>query len=179
MAESKRLVTLFVAMSVDGFIAEENDGLDFLKVVERPGEDYGYKDFVSGVDTVILGRKTYEIELGFGLPFWHHERKCYVVSRTLQGENEHATFYNGDLGDLIGRLKGEEGKGIYVDGGAELVGELLKRDLLDRLVLSVIPTLVGSGRPLFTRDRSLQDLRLLRSETYPSGLVQLWYERVR
>ena len=172
-------MTVFMGVSVDGFIAQDNDVLDFLSTVERPGEDYGYAAFVAGIDTLIMGRRTYDKVLSFGIPFPHKERKCYVVSRTREGEDENVTYYGGDLGALIRDLKAQDGKGIYVDGGSELVGELLKQDLIDRLVLSLIPTLVGSGVPLFSPDRGLQDLRLIKSVSYASGLVQLWYERVR
>lgn len=171
-----RKVILYIATSLDGFIAGENDDLGFLSTVETPGEDYGYTNFVNSVDTVIMGRKTYDKVLGFGIPFPHAGRKCYVYSNTRSGSDENVAYYNGNMGDLIAQLKQTEGKDIFIDGGAELVNELLKQKLIDRYCLSIIPYIVGSGVQLFKQGRPQQKLKFLHSATFPSGLVQMWYD---
>jgi dihydrofolate reductase len=164
-------------MSLDGYIAKADDNLDFLSVVEKEGEDYGYVAFQQEVDTLIWGRKTYDKVLSFGMDFPHKDKKCYVLSRSKTGSDENVEFFGGDIGELIARIRSEEGKHIYCDGGAEVVYELLKNRLIDKLIISVIPYLLGSGIRLFKDGRPEQQLQLIRSTTFPTGLVQLWFEK--
>lgn len=173
----KREIILYIAMSLDGYIAKDNDNIDFLSVVESPGEDYGYGDFQKGVDTVIWGRKTYDKVLSFGIEFPYKDKKCYVLSRTKKGKDENVEFYNGDVKELIQTIRQQKGKNIYCDGGGEVVFELLKNSLIDKMIISVIPHLVGSGVRLFKNGRPEQKLTFLKSITFPSGLVQLWYSK--
>lgn len=173
-----RQVILYIAMSLDGFIAKDQDNLDFLSIVESPGEDYGYSSFISEVDTIIWGRKTYDKVLSFGIEFPYKNKKCYVLSRTKSGKDENVEFYNGEIKVLIEDLKKKEGKNIYCDGGSEVVFELLKHKLIDKMGISVIPHLVGNGVRLFKDNRPEQSLKFSRSISYPSGLVQLWYDAI-
>lgn len=163
-------------MSLDGFIAKDEDNLDFLSVVESPGEDYGYSSFQKEVDTLIWGRKTYNKVLSFGIDFPHKDKKCYVLSKTRKGQDENVEFFNGEIKDLILKIRQQEGKHIYCDGGGEVVFALLKDSLIDKMVISIIPHLVGNGIRLFKDNRPEEKLKLLKSITFPSGLVQLWYE---
>jgi len=171
-----REVILYIGMSVDGYIAKEDGNIDFLSIVDAPNEDYGYYSFLHDIDTVIWGRKTYDKLLSFGIDFPHKDKKVYVLSRTKTGSDDNVTFFGGDIRDLISSLKGESGKNIYCDGGGELVFELLKYKLINKMVISVIPHLVGNGIRLFKDNRPEQHLRFIRSVSFPSGLVQLWYE---
>ena len=165
-------------MSVDGYIARSDGGLDWLTMVAAPGEDYGYAEFVNSVDTVLMGRKTYEKVLTFDTEFPHKGRQCYVLTQTRSGTDENVTFYNGSLDTLINELKSRDGKDIFVDGGAEVVNALMKQDLIDRFIISIIPTFLGSGIALFRVGRPGQRIRLTDTKYFPSGLVQLCYERV-
>ncbi|MEQ9440595.1 MAG: dihydrofolate reductase family protein [Cyclobacteriaceae bacterium] len=174
----KRSVVLYIAMSLDGYIAGEDDNLDFLSMVETPGEDFGYADFQKDVDTLIWGRKTYDKVMSFGIDFPHADKKCYVLSQSKTGKDEHVTYVS-DVKKLIEQLQQEPGKAIYCDGGGETVFELLKHSLIDRLIISVIPHLLGSGTRLFKDGRPEQKLTFKRSITYPSGLVQLWYDKAQ
>jgi len=148
-----RKVILYIGMSLDGYIAKDEDNIDFLSKVDIPGEDYGYEDFQQNVDTLIWGRKTYDKLLSFGIPFPHKDKKCYVLSHTRTGINEDVEYYGGSLPALISKLKNEEGKHIYCDGGGEAVFCLLKDKLIDKMVISVIPYLVGQGVKLFKDGR--------------------------
>lgn len=173
----KRKVIVFIACSADGYIAGKEDNLDFLSIVEAPPEDYGYEDFVSTVDTVIMGRKTYEKVLNFGVPFPHQERVCYVISSTKKEKEDHVIFWNDSPEHLVQHLLKEEGGSIFVDGGATTIHSLLKNGLVDQFILSIIPHLLGSGIRLFKDNFPEQSLKLTDSKTFPSGLVQLWYEK--
>ncbi|WP_315818448.1 dihydrofolate reductase family protein [Paraflavitalea speifideaquila] len=173
----KRQVFLFIAMSIDGYIAKDEDNIDFLSIVELPGEDYGYADFKQSVDTVIWGRKTYDKVKAMGIGSLYSKEKVYVLSRTRTGTDENVTYHNGPIKSLIETLQQQPGKNLYCDGGGDLVYELLKESLVDRMIISIIPHLVGTGVRLFRDGLQEQSLTLTRSISFPSGLVQLWYEK--
>ncbi len=174
---NNRQVILYIAMSLDGYIAKPNDDLSFLSIVQKEGEDYGYADFVSTVDTVILGRKTYDWVRKQVGEFPHADKNAYIITRTSRPTIGKTTFYSGDLTELVRKLKGEKGKNVFCDGGAEIVNELLKNDLLDEIIISVIPILVGNGTRLFKDNRPEQKLKLVNVKTFDTGLTQLHYKR--
>lgn len=174
---NNRQVILYIAMSLDGYIAKPNDDLSFLLIVQKEGEDYGYADFVSTVDTVILGRKTYDWVMKQVGEFPHADKNAYIITRTSRPTIGKTTFYSGDLTELVRKLKGEKGKNVFCDGGAEIVNELLKNDLLDEIIISVIPILVGNGTRLFKDNRPEQKLKLVNVKTFDTGLTQLHYKR--
>lgn len=173
----ERKVVLYIAMSLDGYIARENNDIDWLSIVDDPTEDYGYEEFIKGVDTVIMGRKTYDKVLSFDIDFHHRGRKCYVISRTRTGFEENVEYYSGNLEKLIADLKAVEGNNIFIDGGAEVVNELLKLNLIDECIISIIPIFLGSGIRLFKDGRPEQQLNLKSAKQFKSGLVQLSYGR--
>jgi dihydrofolate reductase len=176
-----RKLSLFIATSLDGYIAKPNDDLGFLKLVEKEGEDYGYADFTATIDTLILGRKTYDYVLR-EIDSSHYDngqRDVYVITRTERPSVGRTTFYTGNLAELVQRLKSENGKDIYCDGGAEIVNELLKNDLIDELIISIVPVLVGNGTRLFKDGRPEQQLALAGAKTFDTGLTQLHYKRKR
>jgi len=170
-----RKLILYIAMSLDGYIAKKDDNIDFLSIVETPNEDFGYSDFLRNIDTVIWGRKTFDKVLSFGNGVPHKDKKVYVISSTKKGKEEHAEYCS-NLVDLVKSLKNEKGKDIYCDGGAVVVFELLNHQLFDRLIVSVIPHILGDGIRLFKDSNIEQYLQFKRSISYPSGLVQLWYD---
>ncbi|PRD57112.1 dihydrofolate reductase family protein [Sphingobacterium gobiense] len=174
-----RKLSLFIAMSLDGYIAKPNDDLSFLKLVEKEGEDYGYVEFTSRIDTIIIGRRTYDYvvkEIGAS-HYDNGQRDIYVITRTERPQVGRTIFYTGDLTELVDRLKSESGKHIYCDGGAEVINELLKNDLVDELIISVIPVLLGSGTRLFKDGRPEQTLEFVKAKTFETGLMQLQYKR--
>jgi dihydrofolate reductase len=176
-----RKLVLFIATSLDGYIAKPNDDLSFLKIVEKEGEDYGYEEFTANIDTIILGRKTYDYvlkEIG-SAHYDNGERDVYVITKTERPGVGRTTFYTGSLTELIQRLKAENGKDMYCDGGAEVINELLKNDLIDELTISMIPILVGNGTRLFKDNRPEQELELMSSKSFDTGLTQLHYKRKR
>lgn len=174
-----RKLSIFIATSLDGYIAKPNDDLSFLSLAEKEGEDYGYADFTAGIDTIIIGRKTYDYVLKEVGPshYDNGQREVYVITRTERPSVGKTTFYTGQLADLVQRLKSENGKNIYCDGGAEVIDELLHHDLIDELVISVIPILVGNGTRLFKDNRPEQVLELVSAQSFDTGVVQLHYKR--
>ena len=176
-----RKLSLFIATSLDGYISKPNDDLSFLNLVQKDGEDYGYSKFTETIDTIILGRKTYDYVLRkIGSSHYDNgERKVYVITRTARPNSGNTTFYTGDLIELIRRLKSETGKNIYCDGGAEIVNELLKADLVDEIIISIVPILVGDGVRLFKDGGPELLLELVDVTNYDTGLTKLHYVRHR
>jgi dihydrofolate reductase len=174
-----RKLSLFIATSLDGYIAKPNDDLSFLKLVEKEGEDYGYSEFTSTIDTIIIGRKTYDYVLKeIGASHYDNgQRDVYVITRNERPQVGRTTFYTGNLAKLVERLKSEKGKNIYCDGGAEVINELLKHDLVDEFIISIIPVLLGDGIKLFKDGRPEQTLEFITVKTFETGLTQLHYKR--
>lgn len=174
-----RTVSVFIATSLDGYIAKPNDDLSFLKLVEKEGEDYGYAEFTATIDTIIVGRKTFDwVAKEIGTSHYDNgQRDVYVMTRTERESVGKIKFYTGSIAALVHQLKSKEGKNIYCDGGAEVINELLKCDLVDDLIISVVPVLVGNGTRLFKDGRPEQQLELLTAKTFDTGLTQLHYKR--
>ncbi|GAB3659907.1 dihydrofolate reductase family protein [Echinicola sediminis] len=166
-------------MSLDGYIAKPNDDLSFLKLVEKEGEDYGYAEFTSQIDTLIIGRRTYDYVLKEIGPshYDNGKRDVYVITRTERKQKGRTVFYTGSISELVKRLKSETGKNIYCDGGAEVINELLRHELIDEFVISVIPILLGNGTRLFKDGRPEQLLEFVTAKPFETGLVQLYYKR--
>jgi len=171
-----RKLIVYIAMSVDGYIADCNDELSFLSIVEKEGEDYGYSKFVNTIDTVIIGRKTFDKIVSLGYPNPHPDKNVYIITRSPKSSFSNYQFYTGSLTNLVNTLKQETGNHIYCDGGAEIVNELLKHNLVDEIILSVIPILLGNGISLFKKEQTSNQLELLSSKSFEKGLVQLHYK---
>ena len=174
-----RKLFVYIAASLDGFIAKPGDDLSFLSVVEKDGEDYGYASFMETIDTVIMGRKTYDWVMKHVPQFSHADKNTYIITRTPKPATGNTIFYTGDLKDLVTNLKLSGGKNIFCDGGAEIISELVKEDLVDEYIISIIPILVGNGKRLFNDHRPEQMLELISVNQFVKGLAQLHYKRVR
>src|SRR5690606_37908899 len=174
-----RKLSLFIAMSLDVYIAKPNDDLSFLDLVEKEGEDYGYTAFTSSIDTLIIGRRTYDyVVKHVGASHYDNwDRDVYVITKTERPALGRTTFYTGNVQELVQRLKAQSGKNIYCDGGAEVINELLKHDLIDEFIISIIPVLVGGGTRLFKEGVPELILEHVETKTFDAGLTQLHYRR--
>ncbi len=169
-------VTLFIATSLDGKIAGPDDDVSWLFT----DADYGYSAFYSEVDALVMGRGTYKVVNTFGE--WPYKgRRTYVVSRTeeVAVTTPDTVAFCGTLADLVEKLDEEERKTVWLVGGGELVTSFLQQGLIDELVVSLHPVLLGRGVPLFPTSfpRAILDLKSVNS--YDSGLVQLRYAVMR
>lgn len=174
-----RNLILYIATSLDGYIAKPNDDLDFLSIVQQKDQDYGYSEFVNTVDAVIVGRKTYDKVISMGFDFPHSDKDAYIITRTPKPNIGNVKFYTGDLKTLVDKLKSENGKNIFCDGGAEIVNELLKENLIDEFIISIIPIIVGNGTKLFKDGRPEQKLELVSAKSFEKGLTQLHYKKCK
>jgi dihydrofolate reductase len=173
----RRHVILYIAISLDGYIAKPDDDISFLSRVEKEGEDYGYSEFMKTVDTIILGRRTYDKikDIGFGYP---KDKEVYIISHHTGIEDKALKYYSGPLGSLITNLRNEQGRNIFCDGGSEVINQLLQDNLIDEFFISIIPVILGDGIRLFRDGRPELDLKLTSTREFDSGLVQLHYVRI-
>jgi dihydrofolate reductase len=170
-----RRVKLFIATSLDGHVARADGRIDWL----YHDADYGYAAFYDSIDTVIMGRRTYDDVLGFG-PYPYADKTGYVFSHSRPpAAAGSVTFVSGSPADFVARLRRLPGKDLWLAGGAGLVAAFLDHDLVDEFIVSVHPVVLGSGIPLFPRQGREIALTLSGVTSYESGLVQLRYERRR
>lgn len=169
-----RKIILNLAVTLDGFIEGPNGEYDWCFT----DQDYGMKQFFEEVDTVIYGRKSYELVTSMegGLNQFP-KMKNYVFSKTLQTAPPEATLVNSDPKAFVASIRNEPGKDIWLFGGAELAAAFLEQGLVDVFWLSVHPILLGSGKLLFPQQNGRTPLELIECKAYDSGLVSLKYQR--
>ena len=169
----KHKVILNIATSLDGFIARKDGSVDWLPEINNTKEDYGMKEFLDSVGTVILGNTTYA-KFGAHYP----NKKCFVFSRKNSGKKDNITYVNSNVQDFINGLS-ENDENIWLVGGADIVKEFLKNNLIDKFVITVIPTVLGEGIPLFGDGCGEHKLKLQNIMSYDSSVIQLRYQLVR
>lgn len=168
-----RQVVLYIAASLDGFIADADNELDWL--LSAPGEgDNGFSEFYQTVDTVLLGRKTYDWirQHEGGKPY--ADKECYVFSRFTHDDAGFISLSGEELVRFIGKLKSQKGRDIWLVGGGELIREFLNAGLVDQLRISVAPMILSSGIPLFRNLAAPTELALTGTKQY-GQLVELCY----
>lgn len=167
--------SVFIASSLDGYIARPDGTFDFLSIVERANEDYGFAEFFATIDALVIGRNTYETALGFAE--WPYAGKRCIVLTHREAPSVHGEqFFAGEPQALLEQLALAGAQRLYVDGGA-VIREFLVHDLIDDLTLSIVPVLLGRGVALFGNEVPEQRLALESCQAYESGLVQLRYAR--
>ena len=167
------MITYYVACSLDNFIAGPKGELDWLPNPEG-GEDFGYKAFYDKQDLMVMGRKTYDICLGFG--DWPYPGKETVVLTRQTGLKArfNERFESFDAAQWRERSKS---KNVYLNGGGEVARLFLEHGLLDRLEMALIPVTLGAGLPLFAPGFPQTRWKLEHSQAHPMGLVQISYSK--
>lgn len=173
-----RKSVLFIAMSLDGYIADKHGGVSWLSGQNPALESQdAYAQFVQGVDTVVMGWTTYhQVATELSPCKWVYSAlTSYVITHREIASTKQIRFVDESPGDLVRRLKKEPGKDIWICGGANIVHQLLQENLIDLFFISVIPTILGSGTRLFgSLDRELK-LNLIRTQSF-NGITELVYE---
>ncbi|MGO9064430.1 MAG: dihydrofolate reductase family protein [Myxococcaceae bacterium] len=165
----------FVGVSLDGFLARPDGSIDWLEPFE--GQEHGFADFFQSIDTLVIGRKTYEFvlrHLAGGGPWLYRGKRCVVVThRAMQAQNGERAFA-GEPTELLAQLQAEGARHIYVDGGV-VIRSFLAAGLLDDLTMTVVPSLIGEGLPLFGGLKLESGLLLDGVKSFGDQLVQLRY----
>ncbi len=177
-----RKVVLFIATSLDGYIADFKGSVNWIQGEDAENNDMGnYNKFIKTIDTVVLGRRTYEqIITELSPDVWPYKGlDSYVLThREYQNNQEERIFFvNTDIKKFIEELKSEEGKkDIWICGGANIINQLVELDLIDKYYLTVVPTILGDGIRLFDKIDKNINLKLVETSTY-NGMIDLIYER--
>lgn len=181
-----RKIILDLAVTLDGFIEGKNGEVDWCIM----DDEMGFVDFLNQIDTILYGRKSYEL-WGQYTPgdeaadsekeIWSlvHSKDKYVFSRSQKGTDHQASFINDNILEEVNQLKNKPGKDIWLYGGASLITTFIHLGLVDELRLSVHPVVLGEGKPLFTDIKQRLNLKLTDTKRFSSGVVQLCYQILR
>ncbi|MED4015152.1 dihydrofolate reductase family protein [Sutcliffiella cohnii] len=172
--DNKRNLVLFIATSLDGYIATKDESLEWLFNVEGEG-DSGFSEFYETVDTVLLGKRSYDWVMKQDIEeFPYKNKECYVFTRSSIDDNEDVKFVNDDVTEFVDKLKSKGGKNIWIVGGGELLHSFIQKKLVDEIILTVTPTLIGNGIPLFREGEYNLDLSLIGMRKF-NQFVELHY----
>ena len=171
-----RKIVVYIATSADGFIARPDGSVDWLNRPQTAG-DYGMGAFRRSIDSIVLGRKTYEFGLQHGARFGT-QPKHYVFSRdaTSLVRAPGVEFVSEEPAVFAKHLRAQPGKNIWMMGGSEIIGSFLDEVAIDEFIITVVPTFIGEGIPLLAPRHREVALRLLDVQQFPDGVVQLHYE---
>ena len=167
-----RKIILYIACSADGYIAGPGHDLSFLDVADQAGSDFGHAEFVARVDEAFTGRTTYEVVAGLGYPDPHPEREFHVIS-TNQTQPPHLAV---DLLEWARERKSLPGrKDIWCDGGASIARQLISADLIDEIILTIMPQNLAGGTLLLENARPPESFQLHKTLEYSLGITQRHY----
>ena len=174
--------SVFIATSLDGYIADKNDGIDWLNSVPNPdNDDMGYLEFSNRIDALVMGRKTFETVLGFDVD-WPYDKPVFVLSNKLkeipESHKDKAYLVRGTLMQILEQIHQKGHKRLYIDGGTT-IRNFLKADLIDEMVLTTIPILLGGGSPLFSKLPNELKFELVETKVFLNQIVQNHYKRKR
>lgn len=172
-------VSLFIAMSLDGYIADSRGSVDWLTGQGNDEENLDtYSEFAKDIDTVVMGWNTYhQIVTELSPDKWiYHAFTSYVVTHTPETSSDKIRFTSENPVELVKKLRDEQGKGIWICGGADTIQQLVKADMIDCYYITVIPTILGSGIRLFEQADHEIKLKLLKTQSY-NGMTDLIYKK--
>jgi dihydrofolate reductase len=170
---------IYIAASLDGYIATKEGNIDWLTGFPNPeGTDYGYADFLTTIDTTLTGNNTYKDILVLSETFPYPDKTNYVFTRdATQQDTAFVKFISRDIVAFVREIKAANGKDIWLVGGGQLNGALLQENLVDEMIIHVIPVVLGDGIPLFGAIVMEKVFKLSNTKTYSSGVLELHYSR--
>ncbi len=172
--------SVFIATSLDGFIADKNGGVDWLHSIPNPdNNDMGYVEFNDEIDALVMGRTTFETVIGFDVP-WPYSKPVFVLSNKLkeipESHKDKAFLINGTLTEILEQIHEKGYRRLYIDGGTT-IRNFLKEDLIDEMVLTTIPILLGGGSSLFGDLPTELNFELIGTKTFLNQISQRHYKR--
>lgn len=171
---------LYIATTLDGKIARKDGSLDWLFALENPNQvDHGYADFLKSIGTTVMGKNTYNEILGFGVEWPYKEMDSYIVTadKEFRASTPGTYIISTGIADHINKLKRESHKDIWLIGGGKLITYFLNNDLLERMILTLIPTIIGEGISLFPGNPKETKWILSDVEKFETGVVNLTYDK--
>lgn len=173
-----RKIKLYIAASIDGYIAGPDGELDWLSDYPiTPELNYGYKDFFDSIDTVVMGGRTYRDILNMGVIYPYKDKTSYIITRNaFKSSKEDIIYITNNIENNISELKKSVGKDIWLVGGGETVSLFLNQNWIDEMIITYIPILLGEGIRLFPNKAKESKWSLIQSQTFINGVVQTRYQ---
>ncbi len=171
---------LYIATSLDGFIARPDGSLDWLTSVPSPDTgDYGYAAFLERIGTTIMGRLTYDEIIGFGVEWPYAGLDTYVATKNsaLKIQSPDTYLLTEDLREFVTELKRKAKNDIWLVGGGQLITAFINEGLLDKMIITIIPKIIGEGIPLFAGLSGETSWKLTETQSFDTGVVNLTYEK--
>ena len=170
-------IVLYIAASIDGYIARSNGDLDWLMEYPiTPDFNYGYDEFFESVDTVNMGGRTYRDILSMDVIWPYKDKNTYILTHNPIKTNENIQFITDNFIERVIRLREENGKNIWLVGGGEIISMLLNHNLIDEMIITTIPVILGDGVPLFPNSPKESKWELLENQSYSNGVTQAIYK---
>lgn len=166
---------VFIATSIDGFIADKNGGIDWLHNIPNPENlDMGYNNFMKGIDAIVMGKNTFETVCGLDID-WPYAVPVFVLSNSLQNIPEKfkdkAKLVKGDLTEIIAQINASGYQNLYIDGG-KTIQSFLNQNLINEITITLIPILLGEGIPLFSKLKNKLNLECTKTTLFTNKIVQ-------
>lgn len=172
-------IKLYIAASIDGYIARTDGEMDWLTEFPMTNEDnYGYKEFYQSVDTVIMGGRTYRDILLMDFIWPYNGKKTFIVSHTDVMTRDDVEFISEDIINRISRLRDDKGKDIWLVGGGELIAMLSDSGLIDEMIITYVPVTLGNGIRLFQDTKAEYKWKLESVESYSNNVFQVRYTKM-
>jgi dihydrofolate reductase len=174
--------SVFIATSLDGFIADDKGGIDWLNTIPNPDHlDMGYGDFISRIDAIVMGRITFETVCSFDMD-WPYSIPVFVISNSMTKIPENfadkARLVKGNVKEILDVIHEQGFSRLYIDGGAT-IQSFLKEDLIDEMIITIVPILLGAGVPLFSQLPRTLEFECTYTKIFLDKLVQNHYKRVK
>ncbi len=171
---------VFIATSLDGYIADRSGGVDYLNTYPEINTiDTGYNDHMASIDALVMGRISFETVIGFDIP-WPYNKPVYVLSNTLTQVpdkcGDQVTILSGTIPDVLKKIHSDGHTQLYIDGG-KVIQDFLKHDLIDQMIITIIPVLLGGGIPLFSESEVSTKFECFKTQLFLDKLVQNHYRK--
>jgi dihydrofolate reductase len=171
---------IYIATSLDGFIATLDGGIDWLMEIPNPdNSDFGFKDFMDSIDAIVMGRNTYEKVLSFDCE-WPYSKKVFVLTNTLNSIDNSlfgkVEIINGSIPEIVNKLKKAGFQRLYIDGGMT-IQSFLNENLIDEMIITKVPVVLGDGIPLFKNNDHERKFQLVSTEKFENGMEKSYFKK--
>ena len=162
-------IILYIAISLDGYIAKKDGSVNWLSSYD---EDYGYEKFLSTLDTIIMGWKTYQQVLSFGK--WPYSGlNTYVFTHQKFKDENNLKFISGSIQKIVKEIINQSNKNIWLVGGGQIITEFVKLNLIDKYQIFIMPIFLGKGIPILHESVNMDALKLIKSKSYENGVIEI------
>ncbi|MHA1552645.1 MAG: dihydrofolate reductase family protein [Candidatus Heimdallarchaeaceae archaeon] len=170
-------VVLYISCTLDGFIAREDGSVDFLDRFMEIGEDHGFNDLLKRISVIVMGNRTFQEYSGAEKFYEYYKGKeLFVFTREISADHDKVTFVNEDVRTFLENLQTD--KDIWLLGGGKIIEAFHNESLIDEYIISIVPSVIGQGIPLFRQSVVESDLELVKSQSFETGIVNLHYKKI-